>query len=55
MERKRQALDARIAALRTVFAEEEAELKHIINQERNRESQRMQDQARMAKSRIVDE
>ena len=55
LERKRQALDARIAALRTVFAEEEAELKHIINQEQSRESRRMQDQARMAKSRIVDE
>ena len=55
LERKRQALDARIAALRKAFAEEEEELKHIINQELNCESRRMQDQARMAKSRIVDE
>jgi len=51
LERKRQAMEAQIAALRAEFVAETVEVERNIDQDRMRETQVVEDRANMAKSR----
>ena len=54
LERKREALEARIAALRKEFEAEEEEAKRMIGQEKTRDEVLRQDRERMGLSRRAD-
>ncbi|MGN6368423.1 MAG: circadian clock protein KaiC [Phycisphaerae bacterium] len=54
IDRKRKALDAQIAALRTEFEAEEDEIRHIVNEENIRAGVLLSDAAAMSKSRQAD-
>ena len=54
LERKRNRLETQIAALRTEFDEQEAELLRAIEQDQNREAQLTTDREEMARRRKAD-